>query len=67
MGFQLGFTLGLIIFNTPVSIVSNPCSSILEILDGARDVKLAVFLFSLYDGNECTDAIAGKLVSIARS
>lgn len=67
VGFQLGFILALTIFYTPVSIVSNPCPAVLEILDGARDVRLAVFLFSLYDGNECTDTIARKLVSIARS
>lgn len=67
VGFQLGFTLGLIIFYTPVSIVPRPCSAILDILDGARDVRLAVFTFSLYDGSECTDRIARKLVSIARS
>ncbi len=36
-------------------------------MDDTKDVKLAVFLFSLYDGNECTDMIAHKLVSIARS
>ncbi len=49
---------------TTVEIVPKPCAAALSLLDDAHYVRLAVFLFSIYDGNECTDMIARRLAEI---
>ena len=64
VGFVAGYALALLSVPVTVEIVPKPCTTALELLDDAHYVRLAVFLFSVYDGNECTDMVARRLTEI---